>query len=107
MTLYAVIMLAAALLILAIAMAIGKGNAGLIHDYHQQNISEDRKEDYCREFAVGLYVLCGSMLVSSLIDVFFTESIGIGYAIAVFTMGLIMSLTMILRTQKKYNGGLF
>ena len=107
MTVYSVIMLAAALLILAIAMAIHKGNAKLIHDYHQQNISEDKIKDYCREFAMGLYVLCGSMLISALIDIIFTESIGVDYAIAVFLMGIILSLTMIFRTQKEYNGGLF
>ena len=107
MTVYSAFMFAVAVLLWLIGNAIYRGKTELIHDYHQNNVTEENREAYGREFAGGLYVLGGSMLTSGILDVFLTESMGPGYSIAVLVMGIILSLSMLLKTQKKYNGGLF
>ncbi|MBS7263216.1 MAG: hypothetical protein KIG36_06385 [Eubacteriales bacterium] len=107
MIVYAVLLFAAAALILGIAAAIYRGNTRLIHDYHQKNVAEDKRRDYGRAFAGGLFVAGAALVIGGVIALFGESPALVASAVGVPIGGLIGSVVVLLLVQKKYNGGLF
>ena len=100
---YSVILFGIAILILALGISVYRGNTKLIHDYHQRNIKESQRQEYGRAFAKGMFAICATLLISGVIALFGNVA---AFGIAL-TAGLIVSVVVLVKVQKKYNGGLF
>ena len=104
---YSIIMLVTAVLFLVFGIAVYKGNTKLIHDYHQANIKESEQHEYGRAFAKGMFAICATLFVSGIIALFGEEGFIVATSLSVLTVGLIVSVIILVKVQKKYNGGLF
>ncbi len=104
---YSIILFVVALLFFVVGIAIYRGNAKLIHDYHQENIKESEKPKYCRDFSVGMFVLAATLLISGIIPLVSKEGPFLTASIVLLVSGLIVSVIIFIKVQKKYNGGLF
>lgn len=107
MIVYSIILLSAAVMFLAFGIAVHKGNTKLIHDYHQTNIGETERREYGRAFAKGMFALCVTLLISGIIALFGSEGAALAASFIVLAVGLIVSVVILVRVQKKYNGGIF
>ena len=107
MIVYSIIMFAAAVLFLAFGIATYKGNTKLIHDYHRTNVKESERPEYGRAFAKGMFAICATLFVSGIIALFGEEGFIVATSLSVLTVGLIVSVIILVKVQKKYNGGLF
>ena len=100
---YSIILFVVAVPFLALGIAVYKGNTELIHDYHQKNVKESQRAEYGRAFSKGLFVICATLLISGVAALFGKE----GASLIVLFAGLIVSFAVLVRVQKRYNGGLF
>ena len=107
MIVYSIIMFPAAILFLAFGIAVYRGNTKLIHDYHQTNVNESEQKKYGRAFSKGMFAISATLLISGIIALFGEEGIILISSLFVLTVGLIVSIVILVRVQKKYNGGLF
>ena len=107
MIVYAVILFAVAVLCLFLGLAIYKGNTKLIHDYHQTNVGESQRREYGRAFAKGVFAICATLLISGGIALFGEEGSLMAASLVILFVGLTVSIMLLARAQKKYNGGLF
>ena len=107
MIVYSIIMFVTAVLFLAFGIAVYNGNTDLIHDYHRTNIKESELQEYGRAFAKGLFAMFATLLISGIIALFGEESLIMAASLVVLFVGLIVSVMVLLKVQKKYNGGLF
>lgn len=103
---FSIIMFLTAVLFLAIGIAIYRGNTKLIHDYHQTNIKESERQEYGRAFAKGMFAICTTLLISGIIALFGKEG-SVAAASLILAAGFIVSIIVLVKVQKKYNGGLF
>ena len=104
---YSIIMFVVAVLFFALGIAIYKGNTELIHDYHQKNVKESERMEYGRAFAKGMFAICATLLISGIIALFGKETPIAAVSLIVLFAGLIASFVVLVKVQKKYNGGLF
>lgn len=104
---YSIITVMTAVLVFAFGMAIYRGNTKLIHDYHQTNVKESERLEYGRAFAKGLFVLCFTLLISGVIALFGKGNSIAAASLIVLFAGLIASVIVLRKVQKKYNGGQF
>ena len=104
---YSIILFATAVLFLALGIAVYKGNMKLIHDYHQRNVRESERTEYGRAFAKGMFAICATLLISGIIALFGETDPIAAVSLIVLFAGLIVSGILIVKVQKKYNGGLF
>ena len=104
---YSIILFAAAVLFLALGIAIYNGNTKLIHDYHQTRVKESERAEYGRAFAKGPFVICATLLISGIMALFGKENPIVVVSLVVLFAGLIASFVVLVKVQKKYNGGLF
>ena len=107
MLVYSIIMLLAAILFFAIGIALDRGNTKLIHDYHQTNIRESEQLEYGKAFAKGMFAICITLFISGMIALFGKEGSAAAASFIVLAAGLIVSIIILVKVQKKYNGGLF
>lgn len=107
MILYSIIMFLVAILFLSLGISIHKGNTKLIHDYHQTNIKESKLNEYGKAFAKGMFAICATLLISGIIALFGEEDSVVAASIIILAAGLIVSIVVLVKVQKKYNGGLF
>ena len=107
MVAYSIIMFAVAVLFLVLGIAVYKGNTKLIHDYHQTNVKESERMEYGRAFAKGMFVVCVTLLISGITALLGKEGPIVTVSLIVLFAGLIASIVVLVRVQKKYNGGLF
>ena len=103
MLIYAIVMFLLAVVFAIIAVQIYKGKTNLIHDYHQTKVKD--KAAYGKAFGKAMGILPVSMAVSGLIALV-GEDLML-YAVGALLVGLADGVVMILRVQKKFNGGLF
>ena len=82
MILYAVTTALAGAVILAVGIAVYRGNTKLIHDYHQTRVKEEDLPAYGREFAKGLFLLAAALFLSGLINLIGEKGRAQGVAIA-------------------------
>ena len=107
MLLYSIIMFAAAALLFAVGTAIRRGRTDLIHDYHQENVKESEREAYGRAFARGIFVLCAAFVLSGILALFGESGAAFAASLIVLFAGVIVSVVILIRVQKKFNGGIF
>jgi len=101
MLLYVIIMLLCSLLFGVIAIMVYQGRTDLIHDYHQQKVTD--KAAYGRAFGKALLGISLAALASAAAALL----IGAAVAVAVLIACMACSIGAIWRVQKKYNQGLF
>ena len=104
---YSIIMFLVAILFLVLGISVYRGNTKLIHDYHQTNIKESKRQEYGRDFAKGMFAICITLLISGIIPLFGKEGSVVAASCIVLVAGLIVSIMVLVKVQKKYNGGLF
>ena len=104
---YSIILFATAVLFLALGIAVYKGNTKLIHDYHQRNVRESERTEYGRAFSKGMFAICATLIISGIIALFGKTDPIAAVSLIVLFAGLIVSGILIVKVQKKYNGGLF
>lgn len=103
MLIYAIVMLATAVIFGVVAVQIYNGKTNMIHDYHQTRVTD--KAGYGKSFGKAFGVIPGTMLLSGSVALFGEQAMW--GAVAVLAVGLIVGLIAIIRVQKKYNGGVF
>lgn len=101
-----IILFAGAVLFFALGIALYRGNAKLIHDYHQKNVKESEKRAYARAMSKGLFSICATLLLSGVIA-WRSKDGAVLASVAVLLAGLFVSVVILVRAQNKYNGGLF
>ena len=104
MNLYAIIMFLAAVLLFAVGAAIYRGRIDLIHDYHQDQVKEEEKPAYGRAMAKGLFVMAAGMLLSGVIALFDESKAYVMAGTGVLFACIIVSIIILVKVQKKYNG---
>lgn len=107
MLLYSIIMFVVAGLILAIGVSIYRGNTKLIHDYHQTKVQEAQRQDYARAFGKGMIVLGAAMALSGGLALLGDAKAILAASLVVLFAGIAGSTVILVKVQKKYNGGLF
>ena len=100
MLLFAIIMFLTAALFGVMAVRIYKGKTDLIHDYHQQKVTD--KIAYGKAFGKAMALIAGAMAVSGM-----TAFMRIWIALTALAVGLVAGIAAIICVQKKYNGGVF
>ena len=92
-----------ALVFMIVSILIGKGYTNLIHDYHMFNIKEEDKKEYGKAVSKAFAVIAASCFVSGIVGLFNFLRV----AVAVIFIGILTALVILIKAQKKYNGGLF
>ena len=104
---YSVTLFAVAVVFLVLGIEVYKGNTKLIHDYHQENVKESERQEYGRAFSKGMFAIFAALAVSGVIGLFGKAGYIVATSVAVLTVGIIVSVVIIVNVQKKYNGGIF
>lgn len=91
-----------------IFMALGyllwkKQRITIVHSYHYTKVKESDKKDYTTQMGKGVVVMGLGMILTGIIC-WLTYSM---YGMFAFAVGFILGMMIILRAQKKYNGGVF
>ncbi len=102
---YSIIMFLTATLFVVIGVAIYRGKTGLIHDYHQTNVTD--KAVYGKSFGKAMFVISASLLLSGIISLMGNSEKNALIAVAVLIAGLTVGFICIVQVQKKYNNGVF
>lgn len=80
-----------------------KEQISLIHDYHYSNVSEEDKTAYTKQMGKACMIMGIGMLLTGIVD-FITKT---PYGWVCFIVFFILGMIMMVRAQKKYNGGIF
>ncbi|MBR3789267.1 MAG: hypothetical protein IKJ86_04705 [Clostridia bacterium] len=84
-----------------LGISIYKGNIELIHSYHQEDVTD--KIGYGKAMGKSLILFSLPLIISGTIA-FFTESL---LPVIILIVGMIVGFIPIVKTQNKYNGGIF
>ena len=101
MLIFSIILLITSALFIILGVSIYKGNIGLIHSYHQENVTD--KVGYGKAMGKALIILSLPLIASGIIA-FFTESV---IPTVVLIVGMVIGFIPIIKAQNKYNGGIF
>lgn len=104
---YSIIMFVIAVLFLILGIVVYKGNTKLIHDYHQTRVKESERREYGRAFSKGLFTICATVFISGIIALFGKNGAIVSACLIVLFVGLIVAFVILVKVQKKYNGGFF
>ncbi len=107
MIVYSIILFAAAAVIIVCGVYIRRGKLWLIHDYHQTNVKPENRAAYGRAFSVGLFVLGAGLVLAAAIVLFGDDKPFVWASDAALAAGIIAGIVLLVRAQKKYNGGMF
>ncbi|MBO5078782.1 MAG: hypothetical protein J6B67_03755 [Oscillospiraceae bacterium] len=107
MLIYTMITLAISILFVWFGIRINRGALYLIHDYHQKNVKEDEKTAYGKALSKGMFGMAASMIVSGVVALFGESKSFMIASLVVLFLGFAISIAVLLRVQKKYNGGVF
>ncbi|MBR4896212.1 MAG: DUF3784 domain-containing protein [Clostridia bacterium] len=105
MLLYSLLMFAAGAVILGVGIAVFRGRTDLIHDYHQANVKEEDRLCYGRAMGAGILTLAAALLASGILALCLPE--GSMISLIVLFGGIAVSIVLLIRAQRKYNGGIF
>jgi uncharacterized membrane protein len=97
------IMIVTAVVFGVLAVLIYKGKTDLIHDYHQKKVTD--KADYGRAFDKAMGVIAAAMALSGFLALF-GEAV-MWLPVIVLVIGMAIGIVLIIRVQRKYNGGMF
>ena len=75
----------------------------LIHDYHYSKVSVQDKKPYTEQMGKACIIMGIGMLLTGIVD-FITKT---PFGWVCFITFFIFGMTMMVRAQKKYNGGIF
>ena len=103
MILFAIIMLLTAAVFGVLAVLIYQGRTDLIHDYHQTKVQD--KAGYGKAFGKAMAVIAAAMALSGILALF-GEAV-VWLPMIVLLIGLTAGIVLIIRVQKKFNGGVF
>ena len=107
MLVYTMIMLAVSTAFIWLGIRISRGEISLIHDYHRKNVKEEAKAAYGKAFSKGLFGMAASMTGSGVAALFGDSRPVMTASLAILFLGFAVSIALLLRVQKKYNGGVF
>ena len=107
MLIYTIITLAISIPFVWLGIRINRGALYLIHDYHQKNVKEEEKAAYGKAFSKGMFGMAASMILSGVVALFGESKSFMIASLVVLFFGFAISITVLLRVQKKYNNGLF
>lgn len=102
---YSIIMFVVAVILLFIGISIRQGNTNLIHDYHQTNVRECDRLNYGHSFANGIFSICATLFISGIIALFGENKLFIAISLIELFCGLIISIVILVKVQKRFNGG--
>ncbi|MGL5540451.1 MAG: DUF3784 domain-containing protein [Erysipelotrichaceae bacterium] len=80
-----------------------KEKINLIHSYHYKKVSEQNKKAYTKGMGIGLITMGVGMLLSGGLN--YVANTHYGWFLFGFFFGI--GISIILKVQKKYNGGVF
>ena len=100
---YAIIMLVTAAVFGVVSALIYKGKTNLIHDYHQTKVTD--KAGYGKAFGKAMGVIAAAMALSGILALF-GEAV-MWLPVIVLVIGMAIGIVLIVRVQRKYNGGMF
>ena len=107
MLIYTIITLALSIPFVRLGIRINRGDLYLIHNYHQEKVKEEEKAAYGKAFSKGMFGMAASMIVSGLVTLFGESKSFMIASLVVLFFGFEISIAVLLRVQKKYNGGVF
>ena len=107
MLIYTIITLAISIPFVWLGIRINCGDLNLIHDYHQKKVKEEEIAAYGKAFSKGMFGMAASMIVSGLVTLFGGSKSFMIASLVVLFLGFAISIAVLLRVQKKYNGGVF
>ena len=107
MLIYTIITLAISIPFVWLGIRINRGDLNLIHDYHQKKVKEEEKATYGKAFSKGMFGMAASMIVSGVVTLFGESKSVMIASLVVLFLGFAISIAVLLRVQKKYNGGVF
>ena len=107
MLIYTILTLAISIPFVWLGIRINRGALYLIHDYHQKNVKEEEKTAYGKAFSKGMFGLAASMIASGIVALFGDSKQYMIASLVILFLGFAISFAVILRVQKKYNGGVF
>ena len=102
MLIYSIIIFIVAAVFMGVSIAIYKGKTDLIHDYHQNKVTD--KAAYGKAFGKALFVIAVALLLSGIIGLLDNFAM---LAVVVLIIGLCIGLGCIVAVQMKYNKGVF
>ena len=107
MLIYTIITLAISIPFVWLGIRINRGDLNLIHDYHQKKVKEEEKAAHGRAFSKGMFGMAASMILSGLVAMSGEFKSFVIASLVVLLLGFAISIAVLLRVQKKYNGGVF
>ena len=107
MLIYTIITLAISIPFVWLGIRINRGDLYLIHDYHQKNVKDEEKAAYGKAFSKGMFGMAASMILSGVVALFGESKSFMIASLIVLFLGFTVSIAVLLRVQKKYNGGVF
>ena len=107
MLIYTIITLAVSIPFVWLGIRINRGDLYLIHDYHQKNVKEEEKTAYGKAFSKGMFGMAASMILSGVVAMFGESTSFMIASLVVLFLGFAISIAVLLRVQKNYNGGVF
>lgn len=102
---YSIIMFLTAVLFAVVSISIYRGNTNLIHDYHQEKVTDHKA--YGKAFGKALSPIAIGSLISGIVPLFSESDTASMISVAMLIAGIVFALVLIVAVQKKYNGGLF
>lgn len=99
-----IVFLAVGLLCLVFGFLLWKKRRiSLVHDYHTRKVKEADVPAYTRFLGFGLLAIGAGCVLTGVVALGLEEPLGW----IAFPTGFLAGLALILRAQKKYNGGVF
>ena len=99
-----IIFLAVGLLCLVLGLLLWKKQKlSLVHDYHTRRIQEEDVPAYSRLLGFGLLAIGAGCVLTGVVALGLERPLGW----IAFPAGFLAGLALILRAQRKYNGGVF
>lgn len=89
----------------ALSISIYRGNTKLIHDYHQEKVTDHTS--YGKAFGKALSPIAIGSFVSGIVPLFSESDTASMVSLGALFAGIVVALVLIVAVQKKYNGGLF
>lgn len=105
MLLYSLLMFAVAIVFIVIGLQLHNGKTQLIHDYHQTKVTD--KAAYGKAFSKAMFAIAITLAISGIIALFGETKPIVVASIGTLVIGIVVSLILILKVQKKYNNGIF
>ena len=106
MLVYSILLFAAAALFFAAGLRMRKRGSRMIHDYHQTEVRQTDEKAYGKAFERALYVIALSDAAAGTAALCGRTKTALAVSIAILGAGHLISLVMMGRAQKKYQGRL-